>query len=196
MPKIVDHDHYRKELLLRSFDLFAERGYGSLTMRQLAQGLGVSTGTLYHYFESKEVLFVKLMEELAQQSFLQVEAILNLAGGLEERIEAIFRWLQEKEDFYSKELLLCLSFYQEQHNSKELLESSGLLATVNQRYQQISEQYLGIKDPEIAILIDNLIGGLILNRLSGMTTISYEQQGRLLARMLRTYLDVYGAVDE
>jgi AcrR family transcriptional regulator len=39
MPKIVDHDLYRRELVSKCFDLFAEKGYGSITMRQISQGL-------------------------------------------------------------------------------------------------------------------------------------------------------------
>ena len=57
MPKIVDVEQYRKELLLKSAELFAEKGYANMTTRELAQGLGVSTGTLYHYFPSKAALF-------------------------------------------------------------------------------------------------------------------------------------------
>ena len=67
MPKIVDHDQYRKELLSKCLTLFAERGYGSVTMRQIGQGLGVSTGTLYHYFPSKESILIQLVEELCEQ---------------------------------------------------------------------------------------------------------------------------------
>ena len=63
MPKIVDHDRYRKELLSGCFTLFAERGYGSITMRQIAKALGVSTGTLYHYFPSKESIFMQLVQD-------------------------------------------------------------------------------------------------------------------------------------
>ena len=39
MPKLVDHVSYRKSLLVRCFDLFAERGYSALTMRQIAEAL-------------------------------------------------------------------------------------------------------------------------------------------------------------
>jgi AcrR family transcriptional regulator len=39
MPKSVDHIQYRKELLNKCFNLFAEKGYGSITMRQIARGL-------------------------------------------------------------------------------------------------------------------------------------------------------------
>ncbi len=61
MPKIVDRERYRKQLLQQSFELFAEIGYGNITMRQLAQKLAVSTGTLYHYFPSKEAMFLQLV---------------------------------------------------------------------------------------------------------------------------------------
>ena len=67
MPKVVDRARYRKELLKGCFDLFAERGYGSLTMRQIAEGLSVSTGKLYHYFPSKESIFKQLVQELLEK---------------------------------------------------------------------------------------------------------------------------------
>ncbi len=57
MPKIVDQEAYRRQLATAATRLFGERGYGSLSMRALARGLGVSSGTLYHYFPSKQRLF-------------------------------------------------------------------------------------------------------------------------------------------
>ena len=54
MPKVVDHDQQRSDLLAAAFDLFADRGYSATSMRALASGLGVSTGTLYHYFSGKD----------------------------------------------------------------------------------------------------------------------------------------------
>ncbi|NEO26257.1 MAG: helix-turn-helix transcriptional regulator, partial [Kamptonema sp. SIO4C4] len=33
MPKIVDREEYRKEILLQSFELFAQKGYEAVTMR-------------------------------------------------------------------------------------------------------------------------------------------------------------------
>ena len=60
MPKIVDADAVRNELLSKAAVLFARRGYGSLTIREIATEAGVSTGTLYHYFKGKEDLFRQL----------------------------------------------------------------------------------------------------------------------------------------
>jgi len=92
MPKVVDHIQYRRDLLRQSLDLFAEKGYGSLTMRQLAEALGVSTGTLYHYFPSKESLFIQLIEELTEQDIsnflsqapMPASMLAELAESLEE----------------------------------------------------------------------------------------------------------------
>ncbi|PLZ35065.1 TetR family transcriptional regulator, partial [Fischerella thermalis WC542] len=70
MPKIVDHEQYRKELLMKSFDLFAQKGYAAITMRDIAKELGVSTGTLYHYFSNKKALFLQLVEEQTRQDIL------------------------------------------------------------------------------------------------------------------------------
>ncbi|MEL6181775.1 MAG: TetR/AcrR family transcriptional regulator, partial [Myxococcota bacterium] len=57
MPKVVDQEAYRQELVQGATRLFSERGFGSVTMREVARALGVSTGTVYHYFPSKQKLF-------------------------------------------------------------------------------------------------------------------------------------------
>ena len=62
MPKIVDHDAYRNELLQKYFDDFAQRGYNDVTMREIAQSLGVSTGSLYHYFPTKNSILESMMQ--------------------------------------------------------------------------------------------------------------------------------------
>ena len=67
MPKIVDHAHMRDGLVDGCVRLFADRGYASLTMREVAAALGVSTGTLYHYFPGKDALFDAVVRAVAAQ---------------------------------------------------------------------------------------------------------------------------------
>lgn len=57
MPKRVDHEQYRQELASRAVAVFRAKGYHGLSMRAMADALGVSKGVLYHYFASKEALF-------------------------------------------------------------------------------------------------------------------------------------------
>lgn len=100
MPKIVDHDQYRRELLDQCFDLFAEKGYSTITMRQIAKGLDVSTGTLYHYFPSKEAIFEQLVEEMIQQDMLQVSNELATATTVSDRIKRGFEFVERKQDYF------------------------------------------------------------------------------------------------
>jgi AcrR family transcriptional regulator len=69
VPKIVDHNAYRRELLSASFKVAASVGYGSLSMKQLAQSLNISTGTIYHYFKNKEDWFVSLVSYYSTEIF-------------------------------------------------------------------------------------------------------------------------------
>lgn len=57
MPKIVDHEAYRAELAAGAIHVFRRHGFHGLGMRKIAEELGVSKGTLYHYFPSKKALF-------------------------------------------------------------------------------------------------------------------------------------------
>jgi TetR/AcrR family transcriptional regulator, cholesterol catabolism regulator len=46
----------RTEILRRSADLFAQRGVASTTVRQIADEVGVLSGSLYHHFPSKDAI--------------------------------------------------------------------------------------------------------------------------------------------
>ena len=56
MPKIVDHDARREELVEATWRVIARAGMLGATMREIAREAGVSTGILAHYFADKEDL--------------------------------------------------------------------------------------------------------------------------------------------
>ncbi|MBW4432584.1 MAG: TetR/AcrR family transcriptional regulator [Pelatocladus maniniholoensis HA4357-MV3] len=187
MPKIVDHKQYRKELLMKSFDLFAEKGYASITMREIAKGLGVSTGTLYHYFPSKEALFLQLIEELTKQDILNFLAEAGDVQTLAERIKSLMNFVAKNEDYFFKQNLLMLDFYQQQERT-ELLHNQTLSRVWDDAIQALAS-YLEIEDRAIADFIYCLINGLISARMFEGDTISYTEQSDLLANMLTAYLE-------
>ena len=77
MPKIIDHDVRRGEILDASLALFSKLGFSGISMRHLAGELNVSTGALYHYFPNKSALFESMLYRLAQSD----------VGGVIARIE-------------------------------------------------------------------------------------------------------------
>src|SRR5690348_3346876 len=56
-------DDKRRRLLDASLKMFAERGYHGVAVPEVATAAGVGTGTLYHYFENKQVLVNELYRD-------------------------------------------------------------------------------------------------------------------------------------
>ena len=186
MPKIVDHDQYRKELLSKCFDLFAQKGYGALTMREISESLNVSTGTLYHYFPSKQALFEQLVEEISHQDISSALAEIKGTQTLTEIMTAIGKYLVKNEDYCINQTYILIDFYQ--HQDKETIANSPVFQSVKQRYQQAICDVLGIQDPVLAGFILAFIDGLILAKLWGNETIDLPEQFALLGKMLTNYL--------
>ena len=55
-PKTKRGEHSRAAIFQAALDLFQERGYEATTMRAIANAAGVSLGSSYHYFASKDHL--------------------------------------------------------------------------------------------------------------------------------------------
>ena len=69
MPKIVDHDLQRDKFALAAMSLIARFGLEGVTMRAVAAEAGLSYGSLFHYFESKdELLMYAVRHSLSQQT--------------------------------------------------------------------------------------------------------------------------------
>ncbi|MGK7918157.1 MAG: TetR/AcrR family transcriptional regulator [Prochloraceae cyanobacterium] len=187
MPKIVDHELYRKELLQKCFDLFAQKGYGSLTMRQIAQKIGVSTGTLYHYFSSKEELFVQLIEEITEQDILRAsDAIENEdLETIEERVLALGRFIVKNEDYFHKQNLVLINFFQKPELGQEKLIEA--VKRSYKRYQEEIMKFLRIDDRALANHVCCLIDGVISQRAFALESVRLEEQIELLAQMLSLY---------
>ncbi|MBD2107845.1 TetR/AcrR family transcriptional regulator [Nodosilinea sp. FACHB-13] len=192
MPKIVDHDEYRRELLNECFDLFAEKGYAALTMRQIAQGLGVSTGTLYHYFPSKEGLFEQLVRETTLQDIQSAIAVASQEKCVLGRVEAALEYVAQNEDFLSKKMLIWIEFYQHQHRE------SGVPTEVFHGVWQESEQQiialLGLDDPKLVRFLSCVVDGILLHRIYEPQSCSFRDHARLLIDMLKLYLTYGGSL--
>jgi AcrR family transcriptional regulator len=77
----------RRDILASAEKLLAESGYAGLTMRAIAVGAGVSSGTVYQYFDGKEDVFVALMSgrlEEVQATLDGFDRGLGIAGLLRE----------------------------------------------------------------------------------------------------------------
>jgi len=187
MPKIVDHEKYRKELLSQCFDLFAEKGYAAITMRQVAQGLNVSTGTLYHYFPSKEVLFEQMVRDMVQQDVELAIVEMRQRESTLDRLEAIFQFIGRNEDYFIKQNLIWVEFYQQQ--KRDGGDRLSLFSQIWEEYKQEISDLLAIKDEVLLELLSCFIDGMLLHRMFDPEGCCFDQQVQRLMTMLKLYLD-------
>ena len=70
-----------------AYNLMVDQGYAATSMRQISKKAGLSLGSIYNHFSSKEEVFVAILEE--RHPFFQIVPILNTIEG--ETIEAFAR---------------------------------------------------------------------------------------------------------
>ncbi|MDZ4727483.1 MAG: TetR/AcrR family transcriptional regulator [Leptospira sp.] len=117
MPKIVDHELYREELLGKSMAIFVEKGVASVSMRELSKELGVSTGTLYHYFPTKEALFSSMVRFFVAKDAKEITEISELG---EKSVWELLNYISTKESHFLNLILLALDVRRHHADSSDL----------------------------------------------------------------------------
>lgn len=186
MPKLVNHVSYRKYLLEQCVDLFAQYGYGALTMRQIAEALHVSTGTLYYYFPTKEMLFQHLVEEVTQQTVFEATSRVQQQATLEERLVALFHFIAQHEDTLRKQFLILLNYYQ--HRDLYAEAAGVILKEGAGRYHRAIMELIGLSNSHVCFLLQSQINGLLMLRMINGSRAPFDEQARPYIAMLVGYL--------
>lgn len=179
MPKIVDHEAYRRELLERCFALLAERSYSAVSMREIARHLGVSTGTVYHYFSDKEDLFRQVLRHVADADMqLAVDELLQVADP-SERLDLLFAFVRRRQDHLRHFLLLVLDFHRQMKDPEQLAEVRQVLGA----YQSAIQEHLSLPAP-VAKMLLNLVLGTLLHCLLQSEEGAFEEELEMVRQLL------------
>lgn len=175
MPKIVDHDAYRKELATKAIPVFTEHGYNGLGMRAIAEAIGVSKSALYHYFPTKKDLFSACTELITQEH--------NLYGISEDqdiptsRDEAVTGLLTSLDERFRGEMVLLLEYMKDR--SIQEIADDPLLRKADNRFKKELSKVVGSDKAKQAYAL--LLGGLLLRLLDGQQTQISEVTSWIMA---------------
>ncbi len=129
--KARNKEEKRKHILNKALELFAANGYHTTSMAQLAQVAGISKGSIYNYFTSKEELLRSLIFETFELIFdmidLHKNGRLTIAGFL-----GIFDRL--KQSITSNQRFLRLYF--------SIIMQPQVLSLLEKELSEISSPYL------------------------------------------------------
>jgi TetR/AcrR family transcriptional repressor of bet genes len=89
MPKIVDHAERRRELVEASWDVIANDGIESLTMRRVASAAGCTTGRISHYFSNREELLSSALRAAHDEAERRMITIAKSALPAKERLKLV-----------------------------------------------------------------------------------------------------------
>ena len=82
MPKVVDHDAQRVKFAEAAMSLIARHGLEGVTMRAVAAEAGLSYGSLFHYFSSKDELLMHIVRHTASLQTRRVNEFTSQYSGL------------------------------------------------------------------------------------------------------------------
>ena len=71
--------------------LFYKYGYDKTTVRQLAQFIGIQSGSLFHHFKSKDEILANVMEQTIIYHLAQLKEAQNQSTNLDEKLRFIIK---------------------------------------------------------------------------------------------------------
>lgn len=177
---------------------FMHHGYIAATMRGIARSCSLTTGAIYGLYESKEALFVHLVEEdfrafeegllhaMEQSSFTGKESTEEIRRKL---YESMHRATQEMLDIYREHqmgivLALFLSQGSPYGNCKEVL-----LRRIEDECLKFFEVFVPQPDKIDRLMIHNLVNYYFYSIIdSSRVELSYEETGEFLKHLIDGFI--------
>lgn len=156
MPKIVDHDAYRGEIAERAVGVFRRNGYSGIGMRDIAKALGMSKGALYHYFPSKEALFLECSSRVAR---LELDTSLP-------PVDAIIAAAREWEAVFPGEIRIVLDYVGTRDD--ESIRNDPATRVVAEGFESVLSEV--VPDDRVPAVLSAVFGFLLLRYFDGKRT--------------------------
>lgn len=126
MPKIVDKEAKRREIMHAALKIFTTKGLHEATVSEIAKAGGIGKGTFYHYFSSKEEVVLAIWESLL---FAEHAA-----------------WLEKSTGEHDSAVEKIVRYFDFSHFDTEILESafslySNYLASIVSRSNDLFQKF-------------------------------------------------------
>src|SRR5207245_5422880 len=95
MNRSTSNTPTRQRILNAAMEVFAARGYHRAVVDTITAASGTSKGAFYHYFPSKQAIFLTLMDELASDVEHGVELVIASEQGALAKVEAALQVVLE-----------------------------------------------------------------------------------------------------
>lgn len=91
MPNEINADARRQEIIRVATRIFAENGYQTTTMEQVAKEVGFTKPIIYQHFASKDALYTEIVATTAEKLIASLQQVTAGEQTPRERVESAFR---------------------------------------------------------------------------------------------------------
>ena len=187
MPKLVDHDVRRRELVDATWRVVHRGGVGQATVRAVAAEAGCSPGSLRHYFPAQAELIAFAMEVVSERVRERITA-LEPHGEVGAAVEQLLEQVLPLDDERRTEMEVWLAF------SARAQADAALRAQRDEMHQALHAFVRGCVDalseagllrggltPELEVdRLHALIDGLALHGIADPVTMSPDRTREVL----------------
>ncbi|MCL6271389.1 TetR/AcrR family transcriptional regulator [Sansalvadorimonas sp. 2012CJ34-2] len=89
--KLADPESAKGRLLTAAARLFRTKGYERTTVRDIAQEVGILSGSIFHHFRNKDDILRAVMSECVERLLVQMEHALKGISNPQDRLRAMIR---------------------------------------------------------------------------------------------------------
>ena len=142
----------KQQIMDAALELFAQEGYASCSIAQLANHTGISKGLMYNYFESKEALLVAIIEDGISEFLDYFNPDHDGALTTEELtgfIRKVFSSIRENQQFWTLYINIVI-----QPRVKEFLDGEPFRNVMDQYGPMLMAYFkeMGFEDPALEML--------------------------------------------
>lgn len=123
MPKIVDYDKKKQEIIEKAKIVFAKRGYHDTSLSHISKKCGMGRTTIYQYFKNKDEIFYHTVGSTLEEIQTQVEVtVTNEELSFTEKLKQVVHQLTEGQEDNNTFILLLETLLILNRGTNEVLE--------------------------------------------------------------------------
>ncbi|TGK47673.1 TetR/AcrR family transcriptional regulator [Leptospira kanakyensis] len=162
----------RNRILSTAISEFANRGFTSANTNTIAQKAGISVGSLYKYFETKEDFFLTVVDHGITQLEKTLESVLSMDLDLFGKIEKIIRIIQTHSRI-NQDIIRLYNEMTTESNYELITRLSGELESLSAKCY-IEMINLAKKEGTISSDVDSNLSAFLLDNIFMTLQFSYS----------------------
>lgn len=168
-------EHTQTKLLGICAELFAERGFSGVSMRDIARSAGITQAAIYHHFANKEELYIAALEFVYQGQTIGVVSAVSRESDARSQLAVLVLRLLEVFDQHARLRRIYFRELLDGDEKRLKLLSEGFFTEIHQLLQELMAELAPHMDTHL-LMLD--MAGLIFHHLEARKLSAQLEAGR------------------